>query len=415
MPIINPSRPQVQMTKIDPNTNRTPYKGLTAQLEKKLYLKSRDILDLVKKYPKSKGIAGNLHHSWIEAITSQNPDKEAKKTLIKDIYSAFGSAINILKEGSRTVNLLGEQELADIHCQNRAAEVLTSSFKKAGILTENQFLNLKGLRGGALGGGYSFEINGQKYVIKAFANPDEIRLEDITSEKNKFARFFLKLYERALISTKKTLIENGHGRAFEANRGIYMRKQASHSQYDHILFTDLTNGGMVSHFVDHYTPAPRRIIKDKSYGIFASDVISADVAGIECNMIGKHVYDLGGILVTNGRLANNKIARKTYNKIVSSPANKRLDIWLELVNKKQANMKDVKIGLCESLGLLSKEELKCIPENLLKTVKKSRKISIFDYFHELKIKYQQKMREYILGKIKRAKESHLNKEALSLA
>lgn len=348
----------LQTSKIKHKNSLLSFTGITQQLAKTLY-ETHFTLEIINKEKKAKGkygdIAGNLPDSWIKSIDSNSRNNE--KT-IKKLYREFGKATLELQEPLKGISLSMENLTAfdikiiygtDIHIQipmvrtyqrsvangmKKAENILTKALQQANVISNKDKINLQLIDVGKIGTAYKFNVNDKEYVFKAF-HP-----------------FFDDQYPNPY-----------HGRAIEINRAAFINKitkSIKDHNYNKFYFGDIAKGYMVTDFLPSDKTNPSKKLNDEAYGFEFKDNNG------NRNEINGTRYDMGGILINNKLLLDNKTMQWTFNQIMKDDiegednTQQRLKNWHELFliafENKKPNCKDIMRALIDFICLLPKEE-----------------------------------------------------------
>lgn len=304
---------------LEPQNDRLSFKsiyftGLSDAMGRQLFPTGKEILDLLNKFPKSEGVVGNLPADWIDHI----PVNERKQR-IKDVYSAFGQAVNYLRKNLYTISKEAYEK--------EASQLIKNSLVQAGIMPAEQSLELKRLGAGKYGTGYSINVADKKYLLKVF-------------------------HEHAKPANEY------HGELIETNRAKFVDQNTGKNQFSKFYFADLNNGYDLFQFVDDSIPQPETIVSLDGMGMNYGDN-SKDKIGL--NIINGYLCDYGGISISSPILAKNKTARWVYKQITkeTKPAdwNKNWDHLLKQATENHIpNQKDIYIGLAACISFLPEDK-----------------------------------------------------------
>lgn len=279
------------------------FKGLTKELSNHLYSTRDQVLSIVDKFKsKNNGLAGSMPHAWIQKIPQTN-----KNRAIKEVYSAFASAAEVLCNNSSKTK--------------EAGEILANILRKSGIIRENDCLNLEFINYGSFGSAYLLEI------------PVEGNLE----------RYVLK------IAPEKRFNDNRcHGLELETNRALFLSKNAGkNSDRTPFYFADFNSGYMLVKCVDD-TLAKPKILDLQRFCLSATDDVD--------NTIYHHKIEYGG-LVVNTPAARTKTSRWVYKQVLDAPIGKKESVWQKIYNDTTLPNKDeVDLGLASSVKFLNDKE-----------------------------------------------------------
>ncbi len=284
------------------------FQGLTGNLGKKAYANTGEIKEEVEKYPKSNGVAGSIPSDWVNKIP-----KGERREKIKQLYKDFDKAVDELRNKDFS-----------LRAQKETSVKLTAAMHEAGILSNEENINLKYLDEGDYGRVYLIESN--------------------NNEQNN--RFVIKIFR------KKVRHDKSHNTHIEINKGMYWQKQfGKETDRTNFYFGDIESGYMITQYVDKNMPGPKRKSSPELIGITYIDKEYGR------NQINGHYYDYGGFKISSPILANNKTARYIARKMEKTSPDKRLQYFKDILNnKKTCNYNDKIIGLACCLFLLEKKD-----------------------------------------------------------
>ena len=259
------------------------FTGLTSSLKKTVY-KRQEIVDLMKKYPKSKGVVGNLMPEWVEKIP-----KEQRGDAIKDIYDQFSLAVK-----QRQNHFFGP----------KPQETIKNVLCKYNIITPETKV---------------------KFSQKGMSGMDEIyRLQ--VGEKS----YITKVFQDNSLNSLETC-----GNLIEQNHALYLGAK-SNSDWAKFHFGNLKDGYMVTEYIPNRRQQPDYVLDLGKKGLEFTD---KRLYGF----LKKKNTNYGGLQVINGFPIKNKNAVREINKLQSLSAEEQLKKIEEIKNNKALDAKDSKV------------------------------------------------------------------------
>lgn len=321
------------------------FTGLTQALSAKLFKTNNDIKQLIEKEEHKnspfRGIVGNLPDNWMARLSKDNKESD-----IKQIYTAFADAANLINTKFKEVESLGfkNEDLPKLEPQlTEARNIITKSLKDHGLIKDKAELGFEHVGQGRYGITFKFNIEDQLFIYKVF-----------------------------FINAKQTSSELSHGILKEVNRAAFIKKHVGPCQYPELFFADMKSGYMITRLINNDSKAPL-FIKEGSYGARNGDV-NEDGPNkgkyVDQNVINGYVVDYGGISIENSLLATNKTVRWVYNQFRDLPElEQKLEKWDELyktvINNNIPNCHDIMLGLIDYICVLPAENQKEIVNKLL--------------------------------------------------
>lgn len=311
------------------------FTGLTQALSAKLFNKNKDIKELIEKKEHEnsqfRGIVGNLPETWLKKLSETD-----KASDIKQIYTAFAEAANLINSKFQVVQSLGFEN-KDMHKLepelSEATNTITKVLKDYGLINNTTELGFEHVGQGRYGITFKFNVDNELYIYKVF-----------------------------FTNAKQTTSELNHGIMKEVNRAAFMKKHVGQCHYPELFFADMKSSYMVTRLINNDSPAPL-FIDEGTYGARNGDVSEdGPNAGkyVEQNVINGYVVDYGGIRIENSLLATNKTVRWVYKQFKDlSNLDQKLTKWNDLyntvINNKTPNTHDIMLGLIDYIKILPRE------------------------------------------------------------
>ena len=259
------------------------FTGLTSSLRKTVY-KRQEIVDLVKKYPKSKGFVGNLMPEWIAKIP-----KEQRGDAVKDIYDQFSLAVK-----QRQNHFFGQKPqdtIKNVLCKYKIITPETKvKFSQKGMSDTAEL--------------YRLQVGDKSYITKIFSE----------STFNNF--------------------ETG-GNLIEQNHALYLNAKPN-SDWAKFYFGNLKDGYMVTEYISNRRQKPDYILDLGKKGLEYTDKRLY-------SFIKKKNTNYGGLQVIKGFPINNKNAVREIKKLQNLSAEEQLKKIEEIKNNTALDAKDSKV------------------------------------------------------------------------
>lgn len=312
------------------------FTGLTQTLSAKLFNTNNDIKQLIEKEEHQnspfRGIVGNLPNNWMAKLSKDNKESD-----IKQIYTAFADAANLINAKFKEVESLGfkNEDLPRLEPQlTEARNIITESLKDHGLVKDTTELGFEHVGQGRYGITFKFKVEDKLFIYKVF-----------------------------FTNAKQTSSELSHGILKEVNRAAFIKKHVGPCQYPELFFADMKSGYMITRLINNDSKTPL-FIDETSYGAKNGDV-NEDGPNkgkyVDQNVINGYVVDYGGIRIDNHLLATNKTIRWVYKQFKDLPElEQKLEKWDELyktvINNKVPNCHDIMTGLIDYAKFLPREK-----------------------------------------------------------
>ena len=274
------------------------FKGLKEDISKRLIASSGEILSIINKNPSDKGIVGELPQEWLDKIPSANRAKA-----LANLNRVMGEiACELRNNASLKEN----------------SKKLEKAFKKAGIITKEQTLELKSCGAGDLG-----------WIVIPEILPHTFKKE-----------YVLKIFH----TNKQIKAIQGHGMYNEINNAFFWNTQAgTNTQKPPVYQADFNNGFYITDYLDENSPEPFYIVP-KVIGVIETD-ISRD------NYMYGYDFDYGG-LEKFSVIADYPEAIKASLELYKTPETERIEKWNKTFNTAKAHRAEKLAALAAGLWML---------------------------------------------------------------
>jgi len=297
-----------RQTQPQQNSSNVHFNGLSKLLSQKTFADGQKEIEAMlakKRSATSSKFVGELPHYVINKIALADRSKA-----IPEIMSAFQSVAKAIR--GYTVSDAAQRP-------DFANDILTNIFRKHGVLSNKESINLKYLGTGP---------NSKTFVLEGIQDPKN---ED---------QYLLKVYHQ--LYNPKWHAAKRNGLHAELNNAMYWRAHAGlETQKGKFFFGDLDSGFMLTKYLHNDVKAPKKVVDPYKYGIVYDERTPQNILlNIHDSTVNGYNYRYSGMAVVNKVKNSDKEARYFMEQVKRS--------GYTIVNKKLKQMSPEKLA---SMGL----------------------------------------------------------------